>query len=82
MQTIMSVVQALVSSEIQKLATAQANHFQVLEKDGADLANTHKKITHSAQQMVDNIQSINQLVIEKGNECRRPRLANVRTSSV
>ena len=68
MQTIMSGVQALVSSEIQKLATTQANHFQVLEKDGADLANKNQQITNSAKQMVDNVQSTNQLVSEKAVE--------------
>ena len=67
MQSIMSGVQALVSSEIQKLATTQTNHFQVLEKDGADLANVNERVTRLANQMVDNVKSTNQLVSDKAS---------------
>ena len=67
MQSIMSGMQALVSSEIQKLATTQANHFQVLEKDGTHLANVNEKVTHSAKQIVENVQSTNQLVSDKAS---------------
>ena len=47
MQSILSGVQAIVSSEIEKLATTEINHFQVLDKGSADLASTNEQITQS-----------------------------------
>jgi hypothetical protein len=62
MQSILSSVQSVVTSEIEKLATAQLDHFQLLDKDGADLVATNEKMTESAKQVMENIQSTNQLV--------------------
>jgi len=70
MQSIMSGVQSLVSSEIEKLATTQMNHFQVLDKDGIDLASTNKRITQSAIQVIDNMTSTNRLVSDKASIVR------------
>eukprot|EP01082_Thalassiosira_pseudonana_P000333 g215.t1 g215 contig1:513216-517095(-) len=62
MQSILSSVQSVVTSEIEKLATAQLDHFQLLDEDGADLVATNEKMTESAKQVMENIQSTNQLV--------------------
>jgi len=66
-QTIMSGVQSLVSSEMEKMAKTQMNHFQVLDRDGISLASTNEKITQSAKQVVENMRSTNRIVSEKSS---------------
>lgn len=70
MQSIISGVQAIVTSEIDKLASAQMNHFQVLDKGSADLAITNDQITQSAKAVLENIQSTNQLVSDNASAVR------------
>jgi hypothetical protein len=67
MQSIMLGVNALVSSEIKKLADTQLNHYQVLDKDGVDLSSTNDRITQSAKQVIQNMQSTNKLVSESAS---------------
>ena len=67
MQSILSGVHAIVSSEIQKLAASDDNHFQLLDKDGFDLVNVNKSITQSANQVMDNIQSTNEFVSHRAS---------------
>lgn len=70
MQTIMSGVHALVSSEMAKLATTQASHFQTLDNDGAELVDRNEKMTQSAKRVMENMQSTNQVVSEKASAVR------------
>ena len=65
MESIMSGVQALVSSEIQKLATSQSAQYQLLAQDGAKIADAHEKIASSAQQVIDRSKATNSLLSEK-----------------
>ena len=65
MQSIMSGVEALVTSEIAKLASAQTDHFKLLDNDGADLLETNEKVIQSAKHVLESIQSTNQFVSEK-----------------
>jgi len=65
MQSIMSGVQSLVSSEIEKLAKSQMNHFQVLDKDGIDLASVNERITQSAKLVMEEMNSTNRLMSDK-----------------
>eukprot|EP00578_Thalassiosira_sp_NH16_P029435 CAMPEP_0181087506 /NCGR_PEP_ID=MMETSP1071-20121207/6308_1 /TAXON_ID=35127 /ORGANISM="Thalassiosira sp., Strain NH16" /LENGTH=1240 /DNA_ID=CAMNT_0023169397 /DNA_START=70 /DNA_END=3791 /DNA_ORIENTATION=- len=67
MQSIMSGVQTLVSSEIEKLASTQMNHFKVLDQDSANLASANDRITESAKQVMENMQSTNQLLSNKAS---------------
>lgn len=67
MQSIMLGMNALVSSEIKKLADTQLNYFQVLDKDGMDLSSTNDRITQSAKQVIQNMQSTNELVSENAS---------------
>ncbi len=70
MQSIISGVQAIVSSEIEKLATTQINHFQILNKGSADLASTNDQITQSAKVFLDNLQTTNQIATDKTSAVR------------
>jgi len=67
MQSIMSGVQSLVSSEIEKLAKSQMNQFQVLDKDGIGLCSTNERMTQSANQLMENMTLTNQLVSDKAS---------------
>lgn len=65
MESIMSGVQALVSSEIQKLATSQSAQYQLLAQDGAKISDAHEKIASSAQQVIERSKETNSLMSEK-----------------
>ena len=65
MESIMSGVQALVSSEIQKLATSQSAQYQLLAQDGAKISDAHEKIASSAQQVIERSKATNSLMSEK-----------------
>ncbi|KAL3811844.1 hypothetical protein ACHAXA_009203 [Cyclostephanos tholiformis] len=67
MQSIISGVNVIVSSEIKKLADSHLCHFQILENDSADLSSTNNKITQSAKQVMDNMQLTNKLVSENAS---------------
>ena len=67
MQSILSGVQAIVSSEIEKLATTEINHFQVLDKGSADLASTNEQITQSGKMVLENLKTTNQFVSDKAS---------------
>lgn len=65
MSAIMSGVQVLVAAEMQKLASAESDNFKVLEKGGADLAGINQAMTQSAENVIDNVKTTNQIVSEK-----------------
>ncbi len=77
MQSIISGVQAIVTSEIDKLASAQMNQFQVLDKGGADLAITNGQIAESAKAVLENMQTTNQLVSDNASAVRNSDLKAV-----
>jgi hypothetical protein len=61
-QSIMSGVNALISSEVKKLADTHLCHFHILNNDGADLSSTNDRITQSAKQVMNNMQLTNKLI--------------------
>ena len=65
MQSIISGVQAIVSSEIEKMAITQMNHFQILDKGSADLASTNDQITQSAKVFLENLQTTNRIAKDR-----------------
>ena len=62
MSSILSGVQSLVTLEMEKLASAETDHFKVLVKGGADLTVTNQSMSQSAQQVIENINVTNQSV--------------------
>lgn len=62
---VMNSIVSFVSSEFEKLAKMESNHFHVLEKDDVELASANEKIRQTAEQVVNNISSTNQFVSEK-----------------
>ncbi|KAL7554179.1 hypothetical protein ACHAWF_017567 [Thalassiosira exigua] len=65
MRSILSGVQTLVSSEMEKLSAAGRTNFKDLDQHGADLAGVNERITQSAKEVMENVQSTNQLILEK-----------------
>lgn len=65
MTSIMSGVQVLVAAEMQKLASAESDNFKVLEKGGADLVDINQAMSQSAQNVIENVKTTNQIVSEK-----------------
>jgi hypothetical protein len=67
MQSIISGVNSIVSSEIKKLADSHLCHFQILKNDSTNLSNTNDNISQSANQVMDNMQLTNKLVSENAS---------------
>ncbi len=65
MSSIMSGVQVLVATEMQKLASAESDNFKVLEKGGADLTGINQAMSETAQNVIGNVKTTNQIVSEK-----------------
>lgn len=70
MQSIMSGVQVIVSSEIEKLATTQMEYFQALDKGGADLASANEQMSQTAKVVLESMWSTNRLVSDKASMVR------------
>ena len=67
MQSIVSSVQNIVKSELGKLSSSQTKYLQVLDSDGAKLADSNQRIKQSAEQVMSNIQSTNLALSEEAN---------------